>query len=79
MNKVGFIWLVLFFGLSCPAFAKAGVANDEIEFVMAVIGFLLLLAGMTAAIEYLIKNGRGLFIRFRDFTKDKTSISRDQA
>ena len=70
MNKAMIIWLVLFFGLSCKAFAKAGVANGGFELLLAIIGFLLLLTGLYTGIEYLIKNGRNLFNRFRAILKD---------
>ncbi len=70
MNKAMIIWLVLFFGLSCQAFAKAGVANGGFELLLAIIGFLLLVTGLYTGIEYLIKNGRNLFNRFRAILKD---------
>ena len=69
MNKVMIIWLVLFLGLSCQAFAKAGVANGGFEFMLAIVGFLLLEAGLFAGIEYLRKNGKNLSNRFKAFLK----------
>ncbi len=69
MNKVIIIWQVLFLGLSCQAFAKAGVADGGFEFLLTIIGFLLLVTGLFAGIEYLIKNRRNLFNRFHAFLK----------
>ncbi len=63
------IWLVLFLGLSCQAFAKAGVADGGFEFMLTIVGFLLLVAGFFAGIDYLIKNGKYLFNRFKAFLK----------
>ena len=77
MNKVMIIWLVLFLGLSCQAFAKAGVANGGFEFMLAIVGFLLLVAGLIEGIEYLIKNGRNLFNRFKAFLKKKIFLPRN--
>jgi hypothetical protein len=71
MNKGLIIWLVFFLGLSYQAFAKAGIANDGFEFVLAIVGFLLLVAGFYAGIDYLIKNGKNLFNRFKMFLKKK--------
>ena len=71
MNKVMIIGLVLFLGLSYQAFAKAGIADDGLEFVLAIIGFLLLIAGFIAGIDYLIKNGKDLINRFKAFFKKK--------
>lgn len=71
MKKILLIWFVFFFGLSNQAFAKAGMANDETEFALALAGFLLLVAGFFEGIGYLKKNGKGLFIRFRTFLRNK--------
>ena len=71
MKKTIFIWLILFIGLSYQSVAKAGMAYDEQEFVWAIVAFLLLLAGIFKGIDYLKKNGKGLFIKFRTFLKKK--------
>ena len=69
MSKVFIIWQVLFLGLSFQAFAKSGVADGGLEFLLLIIGFLLLAAGLFAGIEYLMKNGRDLLSRFKEFLK----------
>ena len=71
------IWQVLFFGLSYQAFAKAGVADGGFKFMLAIAGFLLLVAGLFAGIEYLIKNGRNLLSRFKAYLKKKIIIPRN--
>lgn len=65
------IWIYLFLGLSSQAFAKSGVADDEVEFVLAIAGFLLIVAGIYAGIEYLIRNGGDIFNRFKSFLKKR--------
>jgi hypothetical protein len=77
MNKVMIIGQVLFLGLSYQAFAKAGVADGGFEFMLSIVGFLLLVAGLVAGIEYLIKNGKDLFNRFKAFLKKKIFIPRN--
>jgi len=79
MNKVMIIWQVLFLGLSYQAFAKAGVADGGFEFLLTIVGFLLLVTGLFAGIEYLIKNGRNLFNRFKAFLKKKFLIPKNSA
>ena len=69
MNKVMIIGQVLFLGLSYQAFAKAGVADGGFEFMLTIVGFLLLVAGLFAGIEYLIKNGKNLFNSLKAFLK----------
>jgi hypothetical protein len=77
MNKVLIIGQVLILGLSYQAFAKAGVAEGGFEFILTIVGFLLLLAGLFAGFEYLMKNGRNLFIRFKAFLKQKIFLPRN--
>jgi len=69
MKKGFIIGAVLFFGLSFPVFAKAGVANGGFLLMLAIIGFLLLVAGLFAGIEYLMRNGGDHFNHFKSFLK----------
>jgi hypothetical protein len=71
MNKVKLIGLVLFLGLSSQAFAKAGIANGGFEFALVLIVFLLLVAGILEAIDYLMKNGKDLFHKVKPYLKGK--------
>ena len=77
MNKVMIIGQVLFFGLSCQAFAKSGVADGGLEFMLAIVGFLLSITGLFAGIDYLMKNGKNLFNNFKAFLKKKILIPRN--
>jgi hypothetical protein len=71
MNKVMIIGQVLILGLSYQAFAKAGIADGGLEFLLTIAAFLLLVAGFFEGIDYLIKNGKGLFKRIRTFLRKK--------
>lgn len=77
MNKVKLTGLILFLGLSSQTFAKAGIADGGFEFMLTIVCFLLLVAGLFAALEYLIKNGKDLFNRFKAFLKKKIFIPRN--
>lgn len=79
MKKVMIIWQVLFLGLSWQASAKAGIADGGLEFLLTLVGFLVLVTGLYAGIEYLIKNGRNLFHRFNAFLKKKILIPKNPA
>jgi hypothetical protein len=77
MNKVMIIWLVLFLGLSSQAFAKAGIADGGFEFMLTIVGFLLLLTGLFSGIGYLMKNGKTLSNRFKAISIKKIFIHRN--
>ena len=71
MNKKAIIWSILFTGLSFQASAAAGYANDGLEFVLFLVGFLLLAAGFIEGINFLRKNWRVLAHRVKTFNKKK--------
>jgi hypothetical protein len=77
MKKVMLTGLIIFLGLSSQAFAKAGIAKDGLEFVLTLVGFLLIVAGIMEGIDYLMKNGKGLLIRFKAYLKKQIIIFRD--
>ena len=77
MKKIMLIWLVLFLGVSYQTFAKAGMASDEKEFFLIIILFFLLVEGIFEGIDYLRKNGKSLFLRFRTFLKNKMLTPRN--
>jgi len=79
MNKAMVIGQVLFLGLSFRAYSKSGVAEGGFEFMLAIVCFLLMVAGILAGIQYLIKNGRNLFNRFKAILKKKIFIPRNPA
>jgi hypothetical protein len=76
MKRIVFIWLVFFLGISYQSFAKAGMAYDEKVFVWAIVGFLFLVAGFFEGIDYLKKNGKNLFKRFRTYLRNKIVMLR---
>lgn len=73
MKKYVSFGLILFTGLSSQAFASAGYANDGLEFVLFLAGFLLLVAGFLKGIDYLNKNGKILVHRVNAFIKKKVT------
>lgn len=79
MKKVMIIGQILFLGFSVPALAKFGVADGGFELMLAIIGFLLIVTGLLAGIEYLMKNGRDLFSRLKAFINKKISIHKHPA
>ncbi|HRY99376.1 MAG TPA: hypothetical protein P5550_10010 [Bacteroidales bacterium] len=77
MSKAKILWLALFLGGSGPAFAKTGVADGGFELMLAVIGVLLLLAGLFAGVEYLIKDRGHLRHKLRVLIKRKSPLHRN--
>jgi len=77
MKKVFSSGLVLFLGFSSQAFASAGYANDGLEFAVALMGFLALLAGFLKGTDYIHKNGKRLSLRFIEYFKEKEYNLRD--
>ena len=57
MKKALKIGAMLLIGLPSAAFAKSGIGSDALQFVLALAGVLLLLAGILKGIDYLTKNG----------------------
>lgn len=79
MKKVMLMWPVLFLELPYQASAKAGIADGGLELMLTIVGFLLLVTGLITGMEYLIKNGRNLFNRFKESLKKKILIPRNRS
>jgi len=73
MKKKVLFGLVLIAGFSTQTYASAGYANDGIKFALALMGFLLLVAGFLKGIDYLQKNGKRLIHKFKAHLKKKIS------
>ena len=63
MKKQIFIIIALILGLSYESLAATGRATDGIIFIIVIIGFLLIILGLLAGIDYLRKNGERLFYK----------------
>jgi hypothetical protein len=77
MKKALKIGAMLLFGLPSVAFAKSGIGSDALQFVLALAGFLLLLAGLLKGTDYLMKNGKGLLIRVGAFLRKQINALRE--
>ena len=69
-KKVSF-GLVFLTGLSSQALASAGYAKDGLEFLLFLVGVLLLAAGLLEGIDYLRKNGKALMHQIKASIKKK--------
>ncbi len=63
MKKQMFIIIALILGLSYESFAGTGGANDELEFLLVIIGFLLIILSLLTGGDYLKKNGKTLIYK----------------
>jgi hypothetical protein len=71
MKKAIMVGFVLFLGLSGQAFGKAGIADGGLKLILTLVGILLLLAGLLAGTDFLIKNRKNYISRFKVFLKKK--------
>ena len=60
MKKKIVCFLFLIAGFAWPAFAAAGYANDGLEFLLVLAGFLLVLAGILEGIELLVRKRKNI-------------------
>jgi len=58
MKKKELMLALLLTGLASKAFASAGHATDSLEFLLVILGFLLVVAGLLHGTNYLRKNGK---------------------
>jgi hypothetical protein len=70
MKKKILVSYVLIGGLVNHAFASKGYANDGLEFLAVIAGFLLILAGIMEGIDYLHRNWHELLHRAETFLKN---------
>ena len=63
MKKQMFIITALILGLSYGSFAGTGGANDGFDFILIIIGFLLIILGLFTGVDYLKKNGKILIYK----------------
>ncbi len=63
MKKGVLIVSFLITGLSSQSYASKGYAHDGLNFMLAVAGLFLVIAGLLSAINFLKRNGRTLVHR----------------
>ena len=66
--------VILLIGVSSPAFAAVGYANDGLAFSLFLIGFLLLVAAVLKGIDYISKNGKTIVFHVKAFIKKKVTF-----
>ncbi len=74
MKKQMLLLLVMMLGLSGRTYASAGRAYDTLAFILVLIGFLLVVAGLLEATDYLRRNGRKMINRSITVLKKKREI-----
>jgi hypothetical protein len=76
MKKEVLIMSVLILGLSLKSFASTGNANDGLVFILAVVGFLLIIAGLLKGIDYLRRNSKQIINNAMRFLKRMSATLR---
>ena len=55
--------IIAFFGLSLKSYAGTGNANDQLFFIITIIGILLVLLGLISGVDYIQKNGKTMIYK----------------
>ena len=77
MKKEMLIIVALFLGLSFNSFAATGNANDGLEFLLIIVGFLLIILGLLHGVDYLKKNGKTIILTAVSFLNQKVTLLRN--
>ncbi len=77
MKKAVFVLTVLTVGISSESFASKGYASDGLMLMMAVAGFLLVVAAILKVTDYLRMNGRTLIHASVTWIRQKITYLRD--
>jgi len=77
MKKEMFIIIALLLGVSFKSFAGTGNANDGLEFILVIVGLLLIIVGILNGVDYLKKNGKTIIYNAMTFLKKKITLLRD--
>lgn len=77
MKKEKIIIIVLLLGLSFKSFAGTGNANDGREFLLAIVGSLLIILGLLYGADFLKKNGKTMINKTILFLNKKIALLRN--
>ena len=76
MKKEVLIVIVLLSVLSFKSYARTGTASDEFEFLLAIVGLLLVILGLFIGIDYMKKNGKTTIHKSISFFSEKVALLR---
>ena len=77
MKKEMLIMIALLLGVSFKSFAGTGNANGGLEFLLVIVGLLLIILGLLYGVDYLQKNGKTMISNSMSFLMKKISLLRD--
>ncbi len=77
MKKEMLIMIALLLGVSFKSFAGTGNANGGLEFLLVIVGLLLIILGILNGVDYLQKNGKTMISNSMSFLMKKISLLRD--
>ena len=63
--------------LSFKSYARTGTASDELEFLLAIVGLLLIILGLLNGIDYMKKNGKTIIYKSISFLNKKVTLIRN--
>ena len=74
MKKEKLIVLALLTVASFKSYARTGRASDELEFLLAIIGLLIIALVLFSGIDYLKKNGKTIIHKSISFLNEKFTL-----
>jgi hypothetical protein len=77
MKKEKLIAIALLLVLSFKSYARTGIASDEFEFLLAIVGLLLFILGLLNGIDYTKKNGKTIIYKSISFLHEKVALLRN--
>lgn len=77
MKKEKLIVIALLSVLSFKSYAGTGTASDEFEFLLAILGLLLIILGLLYGIDYMKKNGKTIIYKSISFLNEKVTLLRN--
>lgn len=77
MKKETIIIIAFFLGVSYKSFAATGNAKDGFEFLLAIVGLLVIILGLLQGIDYLKKNGKTMIYKAISFLNKKITLLRN--
>lgn len=77
MKKEMLLIIALFLGLSYKSFAGTGNANDGFEFLIVILGLLVIILGLLQGVDYLKKNGNTIIYKVMSFLNKNITLLRN--
>ncbi len=66
--------IIALLGVSFKSYAGTGIANDQLIFLLTIIGILLIILGIISVVDYIQKNGKTMIHKTKTFLLEKIHL-----